>query len=141
MEIGGILVNHINNLALFTQFHDFTGLTLPGGIRPSDIDLFLELNGKAVFAGEGKKVGSPLTTGQRRSMESIADNYEKNGGLGVSFVYEHNTPVGQYVIVKDCFVRDVYFHGSWKKVTPNYTVELLLRWFDEQYKLKISGGA
>lgn len=93
------------------QINDFSGILLHRNITPSDIDLFIDLNGKAIIVGEGKLVGANLTIGQKIMIQNLCGGF--NGpAIGIvwfhdEYNFENDVNVGQ------CAVSHVYFNGSW----------------------------
>ena len=107
---------NIRNIERATQFYDYTGL-MDGSIQPTDIDGLFEYHNVGYVMIELKLTKKELPTGQRISYERLVKDTTIAGKKSVVFVVEHEVfDCKKPIIVKDCFVREMYFTDDleWK---------------------------
>lgn len=81
------------------QLLDFEGLTVPGTkLRPTDIDVMLDLKGLGWLIGELKGQGARFPMGQRILLTRLGDQLQ---GLRVAFVATHLIAPPEPVFIKD----------------------------------------
>ena len=92
---------------------------------PTDIDGFIEYDGRLFVNFEGKYKGTPMKFGQRLSFEHLIQSHKRAGDTAFFILYEHETPCDQDVIVKDCLVTKIYDTRElkWNVPTKPITVQ------------------
>ena len=103
----------INYPKRIKQLINYTGVQNKN-IHPSDIDAVLEFDSKYLLLFELKKVGVQVPLGQRLMLERIIDAWEDSGKVGSIVYCEHNFPVEQQIMLKDCTVVGLYNKGESK---------------------------
>lgn len=110
------------------QLMSFEGMQWDS-MTPTDIDGFLDYRGKYFVYMEGKVVGKDLLRGQELALENATQSHVKAGHKAIAIVFEHNTPVEQDVIVKNCRVVRYYFKNEWQETQQPRTVKELIDLF------------
>lgn len=97
------------------QLVRFDGLRY-GTITPTDVDMFIEYNGKAFVLAELKHRDAPMPRGQELALTRTVDALSEKAEA-VLFVCEHEVDdTSQDIVAADTLVRDVYYHGRWRRV-------------------------
>ena len=97
------------------QATSFEGLA----ITPTDIDGIWELKNKVWIMLEMKAAGKKMPLPQQIALERLVDNMTDLGKLAILFVCEHNTPVGQDIIVATSRVVKIRFQKKWIDIVEN----------------------
>jgi len=113
------------------QIKDLTGLQMAHGIRPTDIDLFLEIDNRIFVIGEMKHVRAKHQYGQTLALQRLCDALAANPGKSaVVFWAQHNEPPNKDIDVASCLVTESYNHG----VITEHTNPITVREFIETFK-------
>ena len=117
------LTRHVWNMNKIRQFISFANLTIGGNSRnrPTDIDGLLELRDKLFILFEVKMLGNDMPTGQRLSLERVADALTATKPT-LLIVAEHHTPSDQPVDLAACTVAKVRYNREWISRVPYRTV-------------------
>ncbi|BAV39169.1 hypothetical protein BPT24_046 [Tenacibaculum phage pT24] len=86
---------------------DFVGIKSKK-IHPTDIDALIEIEGKYLFIFELKVKGNRPPFGQKLALERIAVKWVRDGGLAWIIYAEHDTPVDEPVLLKDCRIFEIW---------------------------------
>lgn len=124
----------IRNRQFKQQISDFSGLSYPGGITPTDMDMFVEFKGKLFVFAEAKFGGARLSRGQEMAIERLCDlchNQPKT--FSVAFVVSHNSD--DDVDYANTLVTRYRWFGKW--VTPRAENPTLRHGIDRM--LRITG--
>jgi hypothetical protein len=115
----------IQNRERAQQINSFEGMNFPRRGIPTDIDGFIEYDGKLFINFEGKHTGVEMKYGQRLSFEHLTQSHKRAGDTAFVLVYEHDVPVDEDVIVKDQLVTKVYSTKdlTWNVPTKPITVQ------------------
>ncbi len=105
-------------------------------ISPTDIDGLVDLKGNAFVYLEGKLIDAELPRGQRLALENVCKSHEKAMHPTIAIVYTHNVPRDQDVIVKDQFVKEVFWLGKWRTQHSPITVLAKIHSFKEWVRTK-----
>jgi hypothetical protein len=117
----------INYEERFRQPISFEGLDRHRGLRPTDIDAFIDYNGNAFVYIEAKVRYKQIETGQRLALERVVNSHEKAGHPAIAILVWHLEPPENTVILKDCPVAEIYFGGSWRAVKDGSLVDCISR--------------
>jgi hypothetical protein len=107
----GKIKNHEASL----QVKDYSGIKYRGGITPTDIDGFIEINNEAFIFIELKHRDRPLPYGQRLALERLCDNLSKPS---IVLVCSHSTPLDQEIDAASVIVKEVRWAGKWIQRHP-----------------------
>jgi len=99
----------IRNPARRLQLADFTGL-LWGRKTPTDIDGFLDFDGRLFVFIEGKHGDRGIDRGQEWALERLCD---KATVPAAAFVVTHNTPIGRPIDYANASVMNYRWQGRW----------------------------
>lgn len=95
----------------------------------TDIDAIMDAVGKAWVIFECKHGDSMPPTGQKITLERLANDISSKDKPAVVFVCSHNVPEGEKVYLKDCIVTSIYTNGKWidpiKEYGKGFTVKAL----------------
>jgi len=91
-----IMTSKIHNRARIRQIIDFDGLEW-GKLRPTDIDLSIDWQGKTFVFVELKSAGTALTLGQRIHLEGLVKAIRAGGRLAWAVFAHHDTDVSEDV--------------------------------------------
>jgi hypothetical protein len=107
------------------QINSFEDMNFPRKGIPTDIDGFIEYDGKLFINFEGKYKGVEMKYGQRLSFEHLVQSHKRGGDTAFVLLYEHTTPTDEDVIVKNQIVTMVYSTKdlTWKTPTRQITVQ------------------
>lgn len=106
----------IRNRAAKQQICDFSGLNFPRGVTPTDIDASVDFDYGGSFAFlEIKGIGAPMPGGQRKHFEALCRTLIAGGANAICIVAEHSTPYDEDIAAHECPVREVLWHGKWRK--------------------------
>ncbi len=100
----------IRNREYAQQLRDFSGLVF-GRKSPTDIDCFLDFEGRVFVIVEGKHGDSPLRYGQRLALERLVNACQGGGVETVLLVAEHHGEGD--VDYAGLAVRRYYYRGRW----------------------------
>ncbi len=112
------------------QLRDYSGLKF-GTITPTDIDGFIEYQGKAHIFIELKHGSAPLPDGQQLAYERlIDDDIGKTNKPAIVIVATHHIDDPQLNInVADAVVDKYRWNGNWHYLTKTTTVKTLIKSF------------
>ena len=105
-----------------SQLIDFSALNLNRGRTPTNVDMFLEFNGKIFIFGEYKFGNAPLPVGQRLALERTVDVLLKGGAAATCFVARHTHPAEEDIDGAAAIVTEAFLDGEWKP--PKYTLNV-----------------
>lgn len=113
----------IHDAAKMAQAKDFSSITLPKRIRPSDLDGVIDLFGKGWVIFELKYGDATVPVGQRIMLENMAKDFETARKPCMVILASHGaSDASQAIDVGRAKVTGVYWHGAWRK--PPYAVTL-----------------
>ena len=115
-----------------SQILEFSGLNRMRGIVPTDIDGFIDYGGSAFVYFDAKFGDAEVARGQRTAYENAVNSHRKAGNKACAFIFRHNTPTPEHVIVKDCIVDEVYTENGWEKY--NKTVLELIEAIEKRWQ-------
>ena len=107
-------VSSFRNRKRAAQLIDFEGLSW-GKLRPTDIDLSLDWQGKTFVFVELKSGHAALTMGQRIHLEGLVRAITKGGKTAYAIYAQHDTPTTEDVMAKDAVVNSIFNGMSWSK--------------------------
>jgi len=90
------------------QINSFENMNFSRRAIPTDIDGFLEFDGKLFINFEGKYKGKEMMYGQRLSFEHLVQSHKRGGDAAFVILYEHTTPCNEDVVVGEQLVTKVY---------------------------------
>lgn len=103
----------IRNRAMVQKIRDFSGLRF-GKITPTDIDAMLEFNDRLFVLIEGKRVGAPLSFGQRLALERLTDAlHAPPRRIATVVIVDHDDTEGVDVDYATATVRAYRWNGRW----------------------------
>ena len=104
----------IRNSKQVRQTIDFTGIK-DGKIHPTDIDVVLEFNNKALILMEVKRINNKIPIGQRLVLERICNNWRTS--KSIALYVTHNFKQDELDIpLQKCFVSGYYYNKKWYDV-------------------------
>ena len=77
---------------------------------------------------EVKKEGNEIPRGQRGMLQAIVDAWEETGRIGLIVKADHDQK-GEYIYLKKCVVKDIYYKGTWREQDEKITVREFLENF------------
>lgn len=101
----------------------FIGLELPGGITPTDMDGFTEVQDTLFIYCELKFAGKKLDYGQelalRRNVNAVGgfDDEDKKGRYAYLAICSHETPVDKPIMAADSIVTEMFYRTPTSKGT------------------------
>ena len=95
------------------QLIDFEGLCW-GKLRPTDIDLSIDWQGKTFVFVEIKGKYQDLTVGQRIHLEALVKAIRAGGKLAFACVAKHDTKVTEDVVAAKCYAVRVFDGVAWE---------------------------
>lgn len=98
----------IRYLERLRQVLSFTGMERHRRITPTDIDGFIDYNGRSFVFLEGKEVGRELGYGQRLMLENLVTRSDAGGCSSIAILFSHDTGSGDVIIMKDCHVTKTF---------------------------------
>ncbi len=101
-----------------------------GKVSLSDIDAVMELKDNFLILFEVKKEGNEIPRGQRGMLEAIVNAWDETGRVGLIVKADHDQ-TGEYIYLKRCIVKEIYYKGSWREQAEKITVREFL---DNFYK-------
>lgn len=101
-----------NNRTRAAQLIDFEGLSW-GKLRPTDIDLSIDWQGKTFVFVELKSGHAALTVGQRIHLEGLVKAIMRGGKTAYAIYAQHDTPTTEDVMAKDAVVNSIFNGMSW----------------------------
>jgi hypothetical protein len=126
------MFEHITSLKRFQQQICYGNLRFERGIMPTDIDLYVEFEGKEFVVGEFKKRGASMPYGQElaltRLLKQLACDTQKHI---LAFVAEHSAPSDQHIDAASCYVAKVWRNQDPKWSSPSIPItvkDLIHRW-------------
>lgn len=120
----------IQNRERALQVNDFSGLALPHGVTPTDLDGAIEIKDRLFIFFELKANGKEVPYGQKLFLERMCraiDNTKSLTSLGYkrrafALIAHHNTPIGEDVKCHDAIVTAYFSCGEWHKPATNMTL-------------------
>lgn len=104
--------SHIRNQAIIDQARDFSGLEF-GTIRPTDLDGFIDFNGRAFVLIEAKHRDTALPQGQRIAFENFCAMADDSGRKAIALVASHDEPGDRRISLASCPVVEYHTRGRW----------------------------
>lgn len=132
------MTSKIHNRARIRQIIDFDGLEW-GKLRPTDIDLSIDWQGKTFVFVELKSAGTALTLGQRIHLEGLVKAIRAGGRLAWAVFAQHDTDVSEDVTAADAVVSSIYEGDKWIKQindTPTLLSDTLNTFYDVHQKTR-----
>jgi len=120
-------VNDILNMEKFKQGLIF-GDIVYRGMRPTDIDLVMEIRDKAWVIAEIKCGDKEVPTGQRLMLERLYNDLRSSGKKVICVVASHNTPTNEDIDASTCMVREYWNGGRWVSY-HKATLKQFIEWF------------
>lgn len=125
--------NTVHSHERFQQHLIFEGLKRDRfrGLSPTDIDGFMDYNGKAFIFFEAKLAGARMSTGQNLAYAHLCGAFHqpdvevsKLKHVAWTLVFEHNTRPDEHIIAKDQYVIDVFssISSEWRYPTSNEVI-------------------
>lgn len=99
-----------------------------GKVSLSDIDAVMELKDNFLILFEVKKEGNEIPRGQRGMLQAIVDAWAETGRVGLVVKADHDQK-GEYIYLKKCVVKDIYYKGVWREQDEKITVREFLENF------------
>jgi len=97
-------------------------------ITPTDLDMFIDFGNKLFVFGETKLVGSPLSLGQRLSLERLCVACQSVGIDSMALFTEHNSH-GEEIIMSETIVKEWFYKNKWRTprsaTTCNQAIEAM----------------
>ena len=125
-------VNDIIDMEKFKQGVIFGDIKY-NGMRPSDIDLVMEIRDKAWIIAEIKTEGKDLDIGQRLMLERLCKDLRQTGKPVLCVVATHNYPVDEDINAGECIVWKSYNGREWQEAKKEFTLKYLIDWFMDKY--------
>lgn len=132
----------IKNRERAAQMLAFDGLTYgkSGRLRPTDIDLSIDWQGRSFVFVEVKGNYMPLTPGQQYHLQGLVNGLRKAELSAIAIHVNHDTPdVDHDIFVKDCVVVQFYDgkRRGWVKPSKKTTLEEFMQ---DLYEKHEAGG-
>jgi hypothetical protein len=110
----------INNEGRARQLHLFENMGLMRNIVPTNIDLFIEYNGRLFIFGEGKYMDNEMPIAQRMALEGLCSAIsELQNYVMWILLYRHEVhDTNVHVYVKDQYVTEVFSSIDLRWVKP-----------------------
>ena len=86
------------------QIISFIGIVRRRGVRPMDIDGFIDYKGNSFVYIEEKLDGIDIEKGQKEALEHVVNSHTTAGNVSCAVLFKHNTPKNEDVIMKDAQV-------------------------------------
>lgn len=118
----------IRDKNVIKQVHSFDGMVRHRGIYPTDIDGIIDYNGEACIILEGKYGQAKIPIGQQKLLEVLCNTYKEAGKDAVCFVYNHNIPTHDVVIVANQKVSKMFYDGIWYPVVGATVIQMIERY-------------
>lgn len=113
--VDDLLRGEIRSRSNVQQVKLFRGLQF-GRRTPTDIDAFLDFDGRTFVIIEAKYAATPLPFGQRLAYQNAVDAWERGGARAVCFVVEHTSDSLNEIVLVACPVREYYTQRCWTKL-------------------------
>ena len=113
----------IHSLERYKQLIDFSGLRFERNITPTDFDAAIDFGSKEWVLIEYKHKGNPLSSGQRRCLESALLAHQKSGIKALGIVANHSTEADEVIDGASCNVIEVWSNGQWRTPRVQRTVK------------------
>jgi len=127
-------MNDIINMEKFKQGIIFGDIEYDN-MRPSDIDLVMEVRDKCWVIAEIKRKGAEVKTGQRLMLERLAKDLRSTGKPVLCVIAEHNHRDNEDIDASNCIVTKSWNGNSWQKFQDSVTLSSLIRAFlEKKYK-------
>lgn len=108
---------------------DFSGLAEQGKGQPSDIDMFYLGKNRTLIVGEIKNSRGVLRDGQRRLLEHLCDGW-RHDAICLYITHDRFVQMGDTSVdVAECYVKEYYWKGKWRKPKQPTTVREALNQF------------
>ena len=130
-------MSSFHNRKRAAQLIDFEGLQW-GKLRPTDIDLSIDWQGKTFVFVELKGKWQDLTVGQRIHLESIVKAINAGGKTAFAVLAKHDTDANEDILAKDCFGVRVFDGNAWEDSPKKDLGSTLEALYQLHLKLKIS---
>ena len=120
----------IKHIDRYKQLISYGGMELMRRITPTDIDGFIDLNGKCFIYIEGKLINKTMDYGQRLALENVVKSHEKANHMSCAIIFRHNTKADEIIDAKNQSVDEVYLRGKndifkWRKIKNTKLLEFL----------------
>lgn len=113
----------VRNVALATQYRDYSGLRFERNITPTDIDGSLDFGGKLFVLLEYKAKGAPMSEGQRMHLESHAKAINEGSKKAAVLVCEHETKPGEPIDGAAARVVEYIWWGNQSWLQPRLSID------------------
>jgi hypothetical protein len=118
------MFEHITNMNRFSQQICFGGLRFERGIKPTDIDGFLEFDGVEFIFLEYKYKGKDLPWGQRLAFTRMFEAMTRGGVNVLGIIAEHETEATSHVPGDNCLVKETWISPrAWRSPKQPITVK------------------
>lgn len=120
----------IHNLERYKQLLDYSGLQFERKITPTDIDGFMEFDGKEFIFLEYKLKGKDLPWGQRLAYTRLFEASTKGVVNVLGIIAEHETETNSQVPTHACYVKETWISPrGWRSPNNPITVlDCIVRW-------------
>lgn len=125
-------MNDILNMEKFKQGIIFGDIEYDN-MRPTDIDLVMEVRDKCWVIAEIKTEGTEVKTGQRLMLERLAKDLRKTGKPVLCVVAEHNHRASEDIDASNCIVTKRWNGSFWQKPQTDVTLLRLIKAFLDKY--------
>ena len=120
----------IKHIDRYKQLISYGVMELMRRITPTDIDGFIDLNGKCFIYIEGKLINKTMDYGQRLALENVVKSHEKANHMSCAIIFRHNTKADEIIDAKNQSVDEVYLRGKndifkWRKIKNTKLLEFL----------------
>jgi hypothetical protein len=95
------------------QLRDYSGLALPGGVTPTDVDGYIEIHDKLYIMFELKHTGAEVPYGQELALQRMADALADAGKEALLCFAYHDAPPGSVIIAHDAIVFKSRYRRGW----------------------------
>lgn len=131
------MFEHITNMERFSQQICFGGLRFERGIKPTDIDGFLEFDGIEFVFLEYKYKGKELPWGQRLALTRLFEVISQGKGNVLGIIAEHETESSSHVPGNTCRVKETWISSrGWRPPTKEITVKECIDYWRKYWRKK-----
>ena len=120
----------VNNMTRLVQPLLFADMTFEG-MGPTDIDGFMESNGRDFLFTEVKHINAALNknSGQIRALVALCDAVNAGGAKAALVFAQHNIEVPTAIEGKNCMCMCMYTKDGWRDLPEGITLDKLHRKF------------
>jgi hypothetical protein len=104
------------------QLRDYSGLSLPGGVTPTDVDGYIEIQDKLYIIFELKHTGAEVPYGQELALQRMIDALEDAGKEALLCFAYHDAPHDSVIIAHDAIVFKSRYRREWNSSLTGCTL-------------------